>query len=207
MSGKANNIEKEKMNLISDNHCLGFVKGYITSLSTTNPNKKVMLREPIFSRHLKSKYHLFDEMDEVCAPYIKEVVCSPNSDNNVLEIQVYATKLYRDENEKAIYHCSIDELPANEVAQILIAINQKNYFLVDKDFINNTYEVVSDKELVYKDGDIVNVISLANDFFESEEKEAELVDYAKTLLNANKGEKLVKFICQTWYGLNLRKLP
>ena len=80
--------------------------------------------------------------------------------------------------------------------------------IVGKDFVNAHYMVLSDSGFVYNEGDIVTTLSLAEDFIEScnEVEEADFIERVHYLLQNNKGDVLVKSICEWWYGLNLKKI-
>lgn len=87
-------------------------------------------------------------------------------------------------------------------------IEDSKPFNVGKDFINTHYMVISDSGYVYTEGDIITTLSLAKDFLEgcNGVEEADLISYVHRLLQNNKGEELVKFICEAWDGLILKKI-
>lgn len=94
--------------------------------------------------------------------------------------------------------------PINEVDNDTTEIGD----IVGKDFVNAHYMVLSDSGYVYDEGDIVTTLSLAEDFLEccNEVEEVDYIDSIHRLLRNNKGEQLIRLICEAWDGLKLKKI-
>jgi hypothetical protein len=167
---------------------------------------KLMFSEPIYTKGLE---HDYENDYGLQSAYIKSITCLHYSNSSdKLNIEITATDKYREENDGNTFKCSFNDLTLDDKSMIASDIEDGNFFIVGKDFINNSYEVINDSGYVYNYGDIINTISLARDFLEgcNEKEDADLMGYVYSSLYNNKGEELVKFICEAWDGLELKKI-
>lgn len=168
---------------------------------------KLVFSEPIYTKGIETDEPF--NVDKISTAYIKSITCHPyKDDNEKLNIEITTAGKYREINEEEYYNSSFNDLSLDDKSMIASDIEDGNFFIVGTDFINNSYMVVSDSGYVYNDGDIINTISLARDFLEgcNEKEDADLMGYVYSSLYNNNGEELVKFICEAWDGLELRKI-
>lgn len=166
---------------------------------------KIVLDTPIVGSSVPCFYNVSEGYKSA---YIKEI-CASIENNNRLWISVIVNEKYIEENaEHPTDKVWFNSLLIDDKAMIASDIEDGNFFLVDEDFKNNVYKVVSDSGYVYNEGDYITTTLLARDFLEgcNEKEDADLMGHVYSLLYNNKGEELVKFICEAWDGLFLEKV-